>query len=95
MTLFLHYNVNNHIRDGARHLWWPSVLSVSKSVLSKNLLISEPPLCNPGYAPDFSKITAVLIQELCQNNWLHVRLIHAAISATHTNDCSPSHFQIV
>ena len=43
MTLFLQYNVNNHIWDGARHLWWPSVLSVSESVLSKDLLNSEPP----------------------------------------------------
>ena len=42
MTLFLQYNVNNHILDGARHLWWPSI--VSESVLSKDLLNSEP-LC--------------------------------------------------
>ena len=35
MTLFLQYNVNNHIRDGARHLWWPSVLSVSESVCTE------------------------------------------------------------
>ena len=51
MTLFLQYNINSHIWDGALHLWWPSVLSVNLSVLSKNLLNSEPPLCNPGYAP--------------------------------------------
>ena len=42
MTLFLQYNVNNHIWDGACHLWLPSVLSVSESVLSKDLLNSEP-----------------------------------------------------
>ena len=35
MTLFLQYNVNNHIPDGARHLWWPSVLLVSESVCTK------------------------------------------------------------
>ena len=30
--------------------------------------------------------------ELCHNNQLHVSLIVAAISATHTNDCYPSYF---
>ena len=58
MTLFLQYNVNNHIgdRDGVRHPWWPSILSVSESVLSKDLLNSEPPLCNSGYAPDLTPL---------------------------------------
>ena len=53
MTLFLQYNMNNHILDGARYLWWPSGLpgSESVSVLSKDLLNLEPPLCNPGYSP--------------------------------------------
>ena len=46
MTLFLQYNVNNHILDGAFYLWWLSVLSGSESVsvLSNNLLSLEPPL---------------------------------------------------
>ena len=35
MTLFLQYNVNNHIWDSACHLWWPSVLSVSESVCTE------------------------------------------------------------
>ena len=45
MTLFLQYNVNNRIPDGARFLWWPSVLPDSESVslLSKGLLDLEPP----------------------------------------------------
>ena len=44
MTLFLQYNVDNHILDGAHYLWWISVLpsSESVSVLSKGLLNLEP-----------------------------------------------------
>ena len=44
MTLFLQYNVNNHILDGAHYVWRPSVLpgSESVSVLSKDLLNLEP-----------------------------------------------------
>ena len=53
MTFFLQYNLNNHILDDVRYLWWPSVLPGSEflSVLSKDLLNLEPPLCDPGYAP--------------------------------------------
>ena len=54
MTLFLqHTYVNNYILNGAGYLWWPNVLPgrESVSVLSKNLLNLEPPLCNPCYAP--------------------------------------------
>ena len=45
MTLFLEYNVNNHILDDAHFLWWPSALPYSESVflLSKGLLNLEPP----------------------------------------------------
>ena len=45
MTLFLQYNVNTHILDGVRYLWWPSVFSCgeSVSVLSKDLLNLETP----------------------------------------------------
>ena len=45
MTLFLQYNVNNYIPDGARFLWWPSVWPDSESVslLSKDLLNLERP----------------------------------------------------
>ena len=32
MTLFLQYNMNNHILDGVCYLWWPSVLPGSHSV---------------------------------------------------------------
>ena len=54
MTLFLQYNVNNHVLDGACYLWWPSVVPGSESVfvVSKDLLNLEPPLCSPGYAPN-------------------------------------------
>ena len=53
MTLFLQYDVNNHILDNAHFLWWPSVLPDSESVslLSKGLLNLEPPLRSSGYAP--------------------------------------------
>ena len=45
MTLLLQYIVNDHIMDGARYRWWPSILPGSKSVsvLSKDLLNLEPP----------------------------------------------------
>ena len=53
MTLFLQYNVNNHVPDGVCNLWWQSVLPDSESVslLSKGLLNLEPPLCSSGYTP--------------------------------------------
>ena len=53
MTLFLQYNMNNHIPDDVHFLWWPSVLpdSESMSLLSKGLLNLEPPLCSSGYVP--------------------------------------------
>ena len=35
MTLFLQYNVNDYILDGAHHLWWSSVLSVTESVCTE------------------------------------------------------------
>ena len=35
MPLFLQYNVNNHILDGAGRLWWPSVLPVLESVCTE------------------------------------------------------------
>ena len=35
------------------------------------------------------------MQQLCQNNRLHVRNIYVAILVTHANDCSPSPFHIV
>ena len=35
MTLFLQYNVNNHILDGAGRLWWPCVLLVLESVCTE------------------------------------------------------------
>ena len=54
MTLFLQYNVNNHILGDAHHLWWPSVLSVSESVCTEQGYTEfRTPLCNPDYAPDF------------------------------------------
>ena len=42
----------------------------------------------------FSKLIAFLMQELCQNNRLHIKFIYASISATHVNNCSLSHFHI-
>ena len=51
MTLFLQYNVNNHILDGMHYLWWQSAFPGSEFVfvLSKDLLNLEPPLENAGY----------------------------------------------
>ena len=45
MTLFLQYNMNNHILDGVRYLWWPNIFSCGEfvSMLSKDLLNLEPP----------------------------------------------------
>ena len=45
MTLYLQYNVNNHMPDGARLHWWPTVLpdSESLSLPSQGLLNLEPP----------------------------------------------------
>ena len=61
MILFLQYNVNNHIPDGARFLWWPSVLPDSESVslLSKGLLNLELSLYSSGYAFEENKITEI------------------------------------
>ena len=54
MTLFLQYNVNNHIWDSPCHLWWLSVLSVSESVYWARIYwIQNPLMCNPGYAPEW------------------------------------------
>ena len=43
MTIFIQYNVNNHILDGACYIWWPSVFPGGEfvSVLSKHLLNLE------------------------------------------------------
>ena len=65
MTIFIQYNVNNHILDGACYIWWPSVFPGAEylSVLSKYLLNNRTPLYNPGYAPaiyinvDFKRIS--------------------------------------
>ena len=39
--------------DGACHVWWPGVLSVSKSVCTEQGSTEfRTPLCNLGYAPD-------------------------------------------
>ena len=54
MTLFLQYNVNNHIPDGAHYIRWPIVFPIGagisvRTVLNKNLLNFEPLLGNAGY----------------------------------------------
>ena len=52
MTIFIQYNVNNHILDGACYIWWPSVFPGGEfvSVLSKHYFAEfRTPLYNPGY----------------------------------------------
>ena len=50
--------MNNHTLDGAGHLWWPSVLSVSESVCTEQVSTEfRTPLCNPGYTPGVHKCT--------------------------------------
>ena len=63
MTLFLQYNVNN-IRDGACHLWWPSVLSV--------IIISES-VCTEQESTEFrTPLCVILATPLMFRPYSHV-----------------------
>ena len=56
MTLFLQYNVNNHILDNGHYIWWRFVFAGGEivSVLSKDLLNFQPLYKNAGYTPERS-----------------------------------------
>ena len=62
MTLLLQYNVNNHVLDGAHHLWWLSVLSVSESVCTEQGSTEfRNPLCVILAMPLFISYNSVLL----------------------------------
>ena len=88
MTLFLQYNVNKYIWDGARHLWWPIVLSVSESLCTEQGSTEfRTPVCVILATPllkDKRQITAVFCGTI-QGDFLPVQVIYKGT----TQHCHP------
>ena len=67
---FLQYNVNNHILKGVHYRKELNiVLGCEFSLLRRHLLTLEPPLGNPGYAPD---IRCEICRIFWTPEWCHI-----------------------
>ena len=81
MTLFLQYNVNNHILDDVRHLWWPSILSVSESVCTEQgstefrtplCVVLATPLCiikHNRLEPNYANVAVIEMNKILYELW--------------------------